>query len=98
MAGLARIDILSNASAGTSSAVAVQVPGWYLLYAEATWSGGNVQLQFQSPQGTWINKGNTITANGDQALQLSAGQYRVVVTTATAVFCSLLPIPTMTLR
>lgn len=98
MAGLPRIDLLSNAGAGNGTAATLQVAGWYQLYAEATWSGGNVQLQFQSPQGTWINIGATITANGVLNLQLAAGQYRAVVTTSSAVFASLLPTPTMTTR
>lgn len=98
MAGLARTDLLTNAGAGNGAAVMLPVPGWYQFYVEGT-GFGSIKLQFQSPQNTFIDvPGSSQTANGMVPLQLPAGQYRAVVTGASAAFASLLPIPTVTTR
>ena len=43
---------------------------------------------------TWINVGSTITANGFVSLSLPPGQYRLAITTATAVYAALTSVPT----
>ncbi len=99
MAGTTRIDLLSNAAAGNGAAFNLNVGGWYALIAEATWGGGSVKLQVQSPQGTWIDvTSSSQSANGMVLLQLPPGQYRGVVTTSTAAYASLVTVPTITTR
>jgi hypothetical protein len=98
MAGTQRIDFFINASAGNSTAQFWR-GGKVGFYAEATWSGGSVQLQFQSPQGTWINVANgSLSANGVLILELPPGQYRAVGTTASAIYCSMITVPTITVK
>lgn len=74
--------------------------GMYSLTASATWGGGNIALQVLGPDGsTWIaplsigGSANTLTANGQQVLNLAAGQYRIAVTTATAVYAVVASVP-----
>jgi hypothetical protein len=68
--------------------------GEYGLTASATWSGGNIQLETLAGDGsTWINVGSSITANGFSTYDLPPGQYRIAVTTATAVYAALTTIP-----
>ena len=98
MAGTQRIDFFSNAAAGNSAAATWQ-GGKVGFYAEATWGGGTVKLQFQSPQGTWIDvASSTLSANGMLTLELPPGQFRAVGTTASAIYCSMVTIPTITVR
>lgn len=95
MAGTNRLDLLSNVSA-TGSGFGFN-GGKAALYAEATWGGGTVKLQTQSPKGTWIDVPNaSFTANGFVSLDLPPGQYRGNVATATAVYFSLVSIPVRT--
>lgn len=65
--------------------------GLYGLAVSATFGGGNVQLQQLALDGsTWINVGTSITAAGlTSPIYLPPGQYRLAVTTATAVFAAL---------
>lgn len=94
MAGTNRIDFCTNNGAGTYGPF-IWKGGPAVLMAEATWGGGNVQLQIIDPHGTALNMGTTITANGVQNFaQLPTGQYKLVVTTATAVYAWLLSSPT----
>lgn len=96
MAGTERIDFLSNAAAGNGVSKSYK-GGKIALYAEATWGGGNVKLQFQSPQGTWIDvPSSTLSANGFVILEVPPGQYRAVVTTASAAYASAVEVPTNT--
>jgi hypothetical protein len=78
----------SNISA-TTAAFAL-LGGKYGLDISATFGGGNLQLQTLSVDGsTWINVGSSITANGVSTYDLVPGQYRIAVTTATAVYAAL---------
>lgn len=60
--------------------------------AEATWGGGTVKLDMQTVNGTWVTvinpNGNAVslTANGAITFETCAGQIRVNVATATAVY------------
>ena len=83
----------SNISA-TTAAFSL-LGGKYAAVVTATFGGGNVQVQTLSIDGsTWINVGAAITAAGVATFDLPSGQYRLAVTTATAVFASLTRIPT----
>ena len=54
-----------------------------------------MQLQIQSfDKVTWLNVGSAITANGFASLALPPGQYRIAITTATAVYAALTSMPT----
>ena len=78
----------SNISA-TTGAVALQ-GGKYGLAISATWNAGNAQLETLSQDGsTWINVGTAISANGFSTYNLPAGQYRLAITSATAVYAAL---------
>jgi hypothetical protein len=78
----------SNISATTGAFTLMG--GKYGLDISATWGGGNAQLETFSLDGsTWINVGSSITANGFSNYDLPAGQYRIAITTATAVYAAL---------
>ena len=75
--------------------------GRYVLNGVATWSAGNIAVQMLAADGsTWVapwtiaGSANSMTANGSLTLDLPPGQYRIAVTTATAVYASLASIPT----
>lgn len=88
-----QITLLSNASADGSS---VDWPGGTgVMYAEATWGGGTVKLQTQSPNGTWmdVGAGVTFTANGIGGFLLPAGPIRATCATATAVYAYVVGVP-----
>ena len=79
--------------AATTSGFALS-GGLYSLNAVATWGGGNVALQVLGPDATtWITALTALTANGGTTGYLPSGQYRVAVTTATAVYAALSRIP-----
>jgi hypothetical protein len=64
------------------------------LSVEATFGGGNVQLQLLGPDGsTWLAVGRAITSNGFSSQALPPGQYRIAITTATGVFAALTSVP-----
>ena len=82
----------SNSSA-TTGAIRLK-GGKYGLLVTATFSGGNIQLQTLSNDGsTWVNVGSSVTANNFSTLDLPPGQYRFAVTTATAVYIVISAIP-----
>ena len=86
-----RLDLLSNASA-TGSGVSLEKGGKHYFMAEATFGGGTVKLQMQTPHGTWVDvPSGSLTAAGALALDLPPGQYRGNVATATAVYAWLVP-------
>lgn len=98
MAGTERLDFFSNSAAGTS-AQKFWKGGKLFFYAEATWGGGNVKLQFISPHGTAIDvASSTISANGGLVFELPPGLYQAVGATASAIYCSAITIPTITTR
>ena len=60
-----------------------------VVSAEATWGGGTVTLQTQTPLGTWVAVGvdTTFTANAVAGFILPKGaSLRALIATATAVF------------
>lgn len=77
--------------------------GGYLVSVSATFGGGSVKLQILGPDGTtyldikqpFDNAGteqddviSTWSANGAKLMPLCAGQYRLTITTATAVYAN----------
>jgi hypothetical protein len=69
--------------------------GKYGLAVTATFGGGNVQLQTLATDGsTWIGVGTAVTAAGFSNFDLPPGQYRLAITTATAVYAALVNVPT----
>jgi hypothetical protein len=81
MANSDRIDFIVNGSATSSSRNWVGGNG--TLYAEGTFSGTSLQLQAQSPNGTWMNVGSAVTAAGLANFTVPDGQLRVTVTGGT---------------
>ena len=69
--------------------------GRYDFIVVATWGGGNVDLQALMPDGTTYQSVLTaaITANSSAVLDLAAGTYKVVITTASSVQGSLTRVP-----
>ncbi len=69
--------------------------GCYAIDVIATWNSGSVTLQRQGPDGaTYLTATTALSADGTSgAVALPKGIYRLLVTTATAVFVSVLPIP-----
>jgi hypothetical protein len=75
--------------------------GRYVLTASATWSAGSIALQYLGPDGvTWIpaltvsGSANTLSANGQQVMDLAAGQYRIAVTgSPSAVYAAISLVP-----
>ncbi len=69
--------------------------GCYAIDVIATWNSGNVTLQRQGPDGnTYITAATALSADGTSgAIALPKGIYKLAITTATAVFMSVLPIP-----
>jgi len=81
-----RLDLASNAGAGNGTAK--EWPGGTGFFmAEATWGGGSVKLQYQTPQGTWVDvASSTLSANGALKLDVPPGQVRAAIATSTAVY------------
>ena len=64
--------------------------GKYGLEISATWGSGNVQVETLSlDSSTWLNVGSAVTANGVSTYDLPAGQYRIGISSATAVYAAL---------
>jgi hypothetical protein len=90
----------SNISATT--AVFALKGGFYVMAAVATFGGGSVELQMLGPdQSTFLTTpaaypvGATMKLSAAGAIQgyLAPGQYKFVVVTASAVYCSVMGIP-----
>ena len=84
--------LAANAGTGAAAAVIVNSGGKYGLVWEATLGGGNLQLQIQGPNGTWLNCGSAISALGLTVFDLPAGSYRANITTSTANYARLVGI------
>lgn len=81
----------SNISADTS---AFELGGGLYQFAVvATWGGGTVSLKQLGPDGSTYLSLADVTANGGQQLYLPPGQYKVTVTTATAVYATVVRLP-----
>lgn len=98
MARRIRLDLILN---DVGASVAQDWPGGDGVFtAEATFGGGNIALQMQTPNGTWvpvINYATTtaisITATGMANFRAPACKMRAVVTTSTAVFAYATGVP-----
>ncbi len=90
MANAQRVTVASNSGAGNGTAVILDSGGKWLFMAEATWGGGNIKLQTQSANSTWVDiASSTLSANGALAIDLPAGSVRGVITTSSAVYAYL---------
>ena len=68
--------------------------GRWALMAEATWGGGNIALNVKCPNGTYAAvSGMSLSANGMVSAQLPPGDYKIVRTTATAIYANMVWIP-----
>jgi hypothetical protein len=70
--------------------------GKYAVAVVATFGGGSVKFQTLGPDGTtWLSVASAtdLTAAGDATVDLSPGQYRFTIATATAVFASVSSVP-----
>jgi hypothetical protein len=93
-----QLQIANNASATTPG---VDWPGGKgLLMVSATFGGGTVALEQQSPTGVWLpltlrnsTTAISLTANGTVLFEAPAGPIRLAITTATAVFGHAIGIP-----
>ncbi len=62
--------------------------GNYSLTCHATWGGGSVTLQRQSPDGsTYVTVMTALSADGYSNANLPSGTYQLLVATATAIYC-----------
>jgi hypothetical protein len=69
--------------------------GYFSLDVVATWGGGTVELGLLAIDGaTFVNVMPTsFSANGTALLNLPPGVYKLIITTATAVYARLVSIP-----
>lgn len=82
----------SNISA-TTAAFALE-GGMYQVDFKATWGGGSATLQQLGPDDTtWLSVSNAQTVDGGQTLYLPPGQFRVSITTATALYSRITRVP-----
>ena len=84
MGNTVRKTLLSNASATGSAATWPGGAGFF--QAEGTFDGASVDLQIQTPNGTWVDVGGEtrITANGMGFFYAPAGQVRAAVSGGTS--------------
>jgi hypothetical protein len=90
--------VLASNLATTAPTVAAELNtgGRHNLTTTATtYPGTTCQLQVQHIDGTWVNLGSNITANGVTAFDLSAGQYRLNIsgTASAALYATLVRVP-----
>jgi hypothetical protein len=84
------VTIASNAGAGNQTAVKLNCGGKFMFMAEGTWGGGNIKIQTQTGNSTWVDvASSTLSANGTLSVDLPAGQVRGVITTSSAVYAYL---------
>lgn len=99
MAAITATVLANNQGPGTFGPFTIAGGQFNMMARSAAWTAGNIVLQQQDPQGGFIPVQNgTLSANGQVFLQLSPGQYNVIITTATNVFANLVAIPTLTTR
>ncbi|KAF7958220.1 hypothetical protein AWV80_01225 [Cupriavidus sp. UYMU48A] len=99
MARRSQVQLALNAGAGSQTGV--DWPGGRgLLMVDATFGGGNVVLEQQSPAGKWLGINHectttpiSVTANGTAYFAAPAGPIRVTITTASAVNAHAIGIP-----
>lgn len=86
---------LDATSAGGTAVTLTSGGRWLLMVEAGTWGTAVFILQVQTPNGTFVPVGSTISVNDAvQVLQLSGGQYRGVVITGnpTDLYAYLVPI------
>lgn len=89
--------VLGNGSIAATTAAFEVKGGYYQAAVVATFTAGSVKLQKLMPDGvTYASVGGTtdFTTAGIANVYLAPGQYRWLITTATAVFTELARIPT----
>lgn len=92
MSNIVEAKAFSNIAA-TTAAFALK-GGKYMGTYSATFGGGNIQLQTLAYDlATWLNVGSSVTAAGVATYDLSPGQYRFAITTATAVYINIANVP-----
>lgn len=79
-----KITFLENGSA--NSAAFTWDGGKGLFMAEATFGGGSVGLEIQTPNGTWVALITALTADGVSTFSAPRGKLRASVATATAAY------------
>ena len=99
--------LISNQAAG-SYPFRLDIGGRYMMTVHATFGGGTVKLQVLGPdgvtyldvQGTFNNAGaevdlviSTFSSDGTKVYDLAPGQYKFLVTTATAVYAAIARCP-----
>lgn len=71
--------------------------GKYGIMVTATWGGGNLTLKgLCADNTTYVTVATAITADGYATVDLPAGKYRADITTATAMYLTVAPIPIRT--
>lgn len=69
--------------------------GQYGVTIKATWGGGSATLQRLSKDGaTYVTVLTAFTADGYAAVNLPSGTYKLLIATATAVYCDIVSIVT----
>lgn len=84
----------SNISATT--ALFTLTGGKYAVDVHASFGGGNIHLQKLLPDGSTlldVGSSTNFTGDGTVAVDLGPGQYKFVITTATAVYAQIVRIP-----
>lgn len=86
------LTLASNAGAGNGTGLYWQ-GGKGTFTAEATFGGGSVKMQYKTINGTFVDvDGATLSAAGTKFFELAAGEVRVVITTASAVYAYAHPV------
>jgi len=65
------------------------------VVADATFSGGNLQLQMKTKLGNALDVGNAISASDKQDYDLPAGEYRMQVASGspTGIYADIVTVP-----
>lgn len=92
------LTLLDNASGSVDGDPALWPGGYGFFSAEGTFSGGNVQLQFQTPRGTWLAVGSAVllSADGLGGFFLPPGLIRATSSAGSGLYAYAYPIITTT--
>ena len=81
-------------AAGSDSPIKFSLLGGrYAAVLNATWSGGNVELDVFAPDGTTAVKVASWTADATEIIDLPPGRFQFQITTSTAVQVALVRVP-----
>lgn len=90
-----KIEVFSFSNISATPASFILRGGNYGLTVSAVFGGGNVALQRLSPDGsTYVTVITALTAAGYASANLPNGTYRLLITTATAVYADVVSIAT----